>query len=496
MLFHSTRGNEKVTASFAILHGLANDGGLYVPETIPTIDIKDYFNKTYAEIATQILGLFYSDFLESELFDICKKVYCTTNFSLDEITGIQTISENEAYLELFYGQTLAFKDQALSLFPYLLTLSKAKQKQTKDILILTATSGDTGKAAMEAIKDLPNIKIAVLYPAAGVSTMQKAQMQKQLGNNVFPIAINGNFDDAQTAVKQIFNSPVMQEFANSNNYLLSSANSINIARLLPQIVYYIDGYARLVTTNKITSGEKINVTVPTGNFGNILSLIMAKKMGLPIAKIICATNENNVLADFIQTGKYDIRSRDFLVTPSPSMDILIASNLERFLYLLLEDTAQVGIYMEQLSNQHFFQLSDNETILMQEYITGYYTTNTDTITHIKAVFDKYQYLIDPHTSVASFATARYKENHPHDKNYFVNISTASPYKFIDCYRSIFAIDEADDYLAAEMISKYTGTSIPQKINELKTLPIRFPQQIEITAIEATIKQLMKLGVLE
>ncbi|MGL5042950.1 MAG: threonine synthase [Culicoidibacterales bacterium] len=496
MQFRSTRAsdmNKTVSASHAILHGLAEDGGLYVPIDFPELIMSDYLGQTYGAIAVSVLGLFFTEFSKDELEACVDASYNAQNFSHEAITGIHVVGETCAYLELFYGQTLAFKDQALSLFPHLLLLSKKYQKMSKKLLILAATSGDTGKAAMEAVKDVAGIEIIVLYPTDGVSSMQKAQMQKQMGNNVFPIGIEGNFDDAQAAVKTVFGSEQIAKIAAANNVLLTSANSINVARLLPQVVYYVDAYARLVEQATVKMGEVMNVCVPTGNFGNILAAFIAKKIGVPINKIICATNENKVLADFIRTGCYDIRTRPFLITPSPSMDILVSSNLERFLAFLFGDNKIVANYMKQLQENKCFTLTQAQHQLLKSHILAYDVTNEETITQIAKVFEAADYLIDPHTSVASHALDSFVEEFPEEAGFNIVVSTAHPYKFLSCYREIFAINEPNDYRCADVISAITNVQVPEKISELELAETRFSDVIKVAEMIPHIIKMVEKG---
>ena len=334
MNYKSTRNNEKtVNSSYAVLHGLAGDGGLYIPENLPSVDLNYDILKdmSYQETAFYVLKEFFPDLGDEELKKSINNAYNTDTFNTPEIAPVAKLDQNISLTELFHGRTLAFKDLALSLFPYLLTASKKAENEKNDILILTATSGDTGKAALEGFRDVPGIKIIVFYPKNGVSPMQEDQMRKQLGGNVDIVAIEGNFDDAQSAVKDIFSSQEFKNLCQENNTTFSSANSINIGRLFPQIVYYVTTYVNLRNKGIITENEKFNVVVPTGNFGNILAAFIAKKMGIPIDKLISASNENNVLADFFKTGTYN-KERPFYTTNSPSMDILLSSNFERYLY--------------------------------------------------------------------------------------------------------------------------------------------------------------------
>ena len=429
MNYKSTRNNEKtVNSSYAVLHGLAGDGGLYIPENLPSVDLNYDILKdmSYQETAFYVLKEFFPDLGDEELKKSINNAYNTDTFNTPEIAPVAKLDQNISLTELFHGRTLAFKDLALSLFPYLLTASKKAENEKNDILILTATSGDTGKAALEGFRDVPGIKIIVFYPKNGVSPMQEDQMRKQLGGNVDIVAIEGNFDDAQSAVKDIFSSQEFKNLCQENNTTFSSANSINIGRLFPQIVYYVTTYVNLRNKGIITENEKFNVVVPTGNFGNILAAFIAKKMGIPIDKLISASNENNVLADFFKTGTYN-KERPFYTTNSPSMDILLSSNFERYLY----------------------------------YVTG---ENSSRI---------FSYLMDPHTAVGYAVLEKYLKESG-DKTHSVIISTAHPYKFPYAAASALNLSEKENpYEMLDDLSAVCGIKLPKQLEELKTLPLRF-----------------------
>ena len=353
MNYKSTREinpNNVKSSTFAALHGLCEDGGLYIPEKLPEVKLTydELKNLSYQEISEKIIKLFFTEFSDEEIKNAINNAYNSTTFNDKNIVPVHKLNDKVSFGELFHGRTLAFKDLALSLFPYLLLLSKEKQQEDKKILILAATSGDTGKAALEGFKNVDGINIVVFYPKNGVSPMQEEQMRKQFGNNVEIVAINGNFDDAQSAIKVIFSSEEFKNYANEHDVMFSSANSINIGRLFPQVIYYVTTYVNLVNAGTIKAGEKFNVVVPTGNFGNILAGFIAKKLGIPIKKFISASNKNKVLADFFQTGTYN-KNRDFYATNSPSMDILLSSNFERYLYYALnEDSKRVSELIKNL----------------------------------------------------------------------------------------------------------------------------------------------------
>ena len=414
MNYVSTRDitGEKLTASQAIVKGLAPDGGLYVPCDFP--QLHNYIGNSYEETALNVLKLYLTDFTEAEL-----KEYIALAYS--EFLPIKICNE---YVELFHGRTAAFKDMALQLFPYLLTASLRKNNVNKTAVILTATSGDTGSAVISGMADVPNTRAVVFYPEGGVSDIQKLQMSTQAGENIKVFAIRGNFDDAQTAVKEVFEDRQFQ--SNFDDYIFTSANSINLARLLPQIVYYFYSYSEWVKLGKIKEGEVVNYVVPTGNFGNILAGYYAKKMGLPVNKLLCATNSNNVLYDFIKTGTYD-KNREFALTLSPSMDILISSNLERFVYDLVGCEA-VKAYAS-LKNTGVFSITKPMSMLDTEMVS-----DEETLQGIKKIYDSDAYILDPHTAVGQVAYEKYK-NRTGDNTPTMIMSTASPYKFPDAVKS-------------------------------------------------------------
>lgn len=487
LLFKSTRGDKNfVTASQAIVKGIADDGGLFVPNNIPSIDfdLKKIVDMNYQQLAYEVLKLFLTDFTEDEL------KYCINNAYDDkfdnELIAPLKKAGNNYFLELFHGKTLAFKDMALSILPYLMKTSAKKNGVDKKIVILTATSGDTGKAALEGFADVDGTQIIVFYPEDGVSDVQKAQMVTQKGNNTCVAAVKGNFDDAQSCVKEIFTDKALAEELNKKGYIFSSANSINIGRLVPQIVYYFYAYAQMVKCNAVKFGEKINFTVPTGNFGNILAGYYAKKMGLPVNNFICASNDNKVLYDFFKTGSYDI-NRDFIVTVSPSMDILISSNLERFLYHSCDSTDKTKELMDALKNNgnYSFSFSTSE-------VKGEFATISETFSAIKNLYDSTGYVMDTHTAVAFAAYQKYcSEANDNTKN--VIVSTASPYKFAkDVCR---AIDEkysdVEPFNALEVLSSIQKGDIPVPIKDIGKKEIIHKTVLEKTELKNFVKSYLK-----
>ncbi len=475
MNYVSTRNNKiNVTAATAIASGISAEGGLFVPETIPSLTQNDFAelkNMSYVERAAYILKYYLTDFTNEEIDYCVKGAYCGS-FDNDQPAPITKLGQNINILELWHGPTCAFKDLALQLLPYLLTTSAQKVNQGKQTVILVATSGDTGKAALEGFKDVENTKIIVFYPCDGVSPMQKLQMDTQKGNNVFVCSIKGNFDDAQTGVKQIFTNNNIKETLEKSNMNFSSANSINWGRLVPQIIYYISAYCDL-----LKNGENIengfNVVVPTGNFGNILAAYYAKQMGVPIAKLICASNSNKVLTDFINSGTYD-RNRKFYTTISPSMDILISSNLERMLYELCEnDSETVANLQNDLAKTGKFTVDENVHNKFKNIFYGGFCSEEETLNAIKNTFDKYGYLIDTHTAVAVSVYNKYLAE-TGDNKPVVIASTASPYKFASDVLS--AIDNnvsGNEFEKLEILSNKTNTDIPLPIKNLKNEQVRF-----------------------
>lgn len=471
MRYYSTRTELQQSPSKAILEGLAGDGGLYLPEQLLPIDYHDYLDLSYGEIAFRYLSDYLDDLPQQQLHAAIQKAYSSENFSLSEISALHLTSPKQGYLELYHGKTLAFKDHALSLFPSLLTLSKQHQHQTNDIWILSATSGDTGKAAMEAIADQSGLSITVLYPSEGVSQLQQAQMQTQSGQNVDVLGIEGNFDDAQRTLKEAFTDDDLLLTLAENSKQLSSANSINIARLLPQVVYYIDAYVRLVKNASIRPDERINVIVPSGNFGNILAAYLAKESGLPLNRLIVATNENKVLDDFIRTGVFSIHERSFHKTHSPSMDILVPSNLERFLALLY-GTQQTKRWMKELVSTKSFALTPEQHDRLQQTMVSYHASNSETLDSIQDVFATDHYLIDPHTACAHVAYTKDIQE-TQDSHFYLLVSTANPFKFSEAYSTLFALNEENPYLRLQELAAKTDTEVPAALRNLQTKPIRF-----------------------
>ena len=491
LIYRSTRDdNVKVTASQAILKGLASDGGLFVPESIPALDVslESLSKMNYREVAYEVMKLFLTDFTEEELKDCIAKAY-DSKFDTDEMAPLVK-ADGASYLELFHGATIAFKDMALSILPHLLITSARKNHVQNDIVILTATSGDTGKAALAGFADVKGTKIIVFYPKNGVSPIQEKQMVTQKGDNTYVVAINGNFDDAQTGVKKIFGDKELEGVMNAAGYQFSSANSINIGRLVPQIVYYVYAYSRLLANEEIAEDEKINVVVPTGNFGNILAAFYAKNMGLPINKLICASNDNKVLYDFFTTGKYD-RNRDFILTTSPSMDILISSNLERLIYRIAGASAeQNNALMASLRKDGIYEITDEMKAQLADFYGNYATEKEDAQT-IKQIYEDTNYIIDTHTAVAACVYKKYKKE-TGDETKTVIASTASPYKFT---RSVMtSIDEKyaamGDFELVDELNRISGVEIPNAINEIRTAPVLHDRVCDVDAMSDTVKKIL------
>ena len=480
MKFQSTRDLKKIKydSALVIKQGLADDGGLFVPEQIPTIsheEIKSFCHFTYPELAATILGKFLSDYSYDELLHDCSAAYHSDVFR-EGACHLAKVDDNTYSLELWHGPTCAFKDMALQIMPKLLSRALVKTGETRTSLVLVATSGDTGKAALEGYKDVDQIKICVFYPKNGVSTVQKLQMITQSGSNVNVCAVEGNFDDIQTGVKHIFNDSAIAEKLNKEGYFLSSANSINFGRLAPQVVYYFKAYCDLLLHREIELGDEINVCVPTGNFGNILAAYIAKLMGLPIKKLICASNSNNILTDFLNTGVYD-RNRDFHLTMSPSMDILISSNLERLLYLVggVNETTK---YMELLNSKGCYKVSDEIKQKIDKDFVGYFANESQTANTVAKYYNLEDYLMDTHTAVAFFALESYR-NEYHDNTKTIVASTASPYKFAkDVYNAIYHDNSYNDLEILDELSITTGTKIPHPLHELNKKSINFSNVVK------------------
>ena len=472
LFYRSTRSkNETVKASQAILKGLADDGGLFVPESVPTLDktLEELSNMTYQETAYEVMKLFLTDFTEEELKDCINKAY-DSKFDTEVIAPLVE-ADGAYYLELFHGATIAFKDMALSILPHLLITSAKKNHVKNEIVILTATSGDTGKAALAGFADVEGTRIIVFYPKNGVSPIQEKQMVTQKGDNTFVVGITGNFDDAQTGVKQLFGDKELAAQMDEAGFQFSSANSINIGRLVPQIVYYVYSYAQLLKEGKVEKGEKINVVVPTGNFGNILAAYFAKNMGIPIAKLICASNENKVLYDFFETGIYD-RNREFVLTSSPSMDILISSNLERLIYLTAGcDAEKNAAFMKSLSRDGKYEITADMKANMEDFY-GNYASEQETAETIKNLYDKTGYVIDTHTAVAATVLHKYQEATKDDAKVVV-ASTASPFKFTRSVMNAIDMkyDSMTDFELVDELSKLANVDVPKAIDEIRTAPV-------------------------
>lgn len=491
IFYVSTRnGKEKVTASQAILQGLAEDGGLFVPTEIPKLDttLKELGAMPYQDVAYEVMKLYFTDFTEDELRSCIKNAY-DEKFDTKEIAPL--VKKDEAYyLELFHGATIAFKDMALSILPHLMTTSAKKQNVKNKIVILTATSGDTGKAALAGFAGVEGTKIVVFYPKNGVSEIQEKQMVTQKGENTCVVAIHGNFDEAQTGVKKMFNDGAMKAELAEKGYQFSSANSINIGRLVPQIVYYVNAYAKLLNDGKIQDGEEINVTVPTGNFGNILAAYYAKLMGVPIKKLLCASNENKVLYDFFQSGTYD-KNREFKLTSSPSMDILISSNLERLIYRLTgNDAAKNVTLMQALQTDGKYEITEEMRRELDAFC-GDFADEEETADEIKTLYEKTGYVIDTHTAVASRVYRKYREK-TGDETVTVIASTASPYKFT---RSVMRAIGKDNPNVSDMdltddLHDIAKTEIPSAIKEIREAPVRHTKECDIAEMPEAVREFL------
>ena len=495
MQYNSTRNNAcKVTSAMAMKQGLSRDGGLFVPEVFPTLTEEIYeklMNQTYTERAATVLSLFLKDFSLEELEGYCQKAYGNEKFGTGEPTPLHYTDDKTAYLELWHGPTCAFKDMALQMLPHLLTASVRKTGDNRTVCILVATSGDTGKAALDGFSDVDGTKVVVFYPKDGVSEIQKLQMVTQKGSNVFVSGVNGNFDDAQTGVKTIFTDEAYRDELNNKGVILSSANSMNWGRLVPQVVYYISAYCDLVKDGKIAFGDTFNICVPTGNFGNILAAYYAKQMGLPVGKLICASNCNNVLTDFINSGIYN-RNREFHLTMSPSMDILISSNLERYLYHISgKDDQYIGNLMKKLSESGIYEVTDTmkETI-KKDFYAGF-ASEENTLSEIKETFLDKQYLMDTHTAVASYVLKQYRKE-TGDEKICVVASTASPYKFNENVLKALGQDKPcqDEFERLALLKEVSGLEIPKQLWELQTIKQRFTSACEKTDMKKTVTEFL------
>ena len=488
--YKSTRSDETVTASQAILKGLASDGGLFVPTSIPKlqVSIDELAGMSYKETAYAVMKEFLTDFTEVELKNCIDRAY-DDKFDTEQIAPLVK-AEGAYYLELFHGATIAFKDMALSILPHLLTTSAKKNAVKNEIVILTATSGDTGKAALAGFADVEGTKIIVFYPKGGVSPIQEKQMVTQKGDNTFVVGIKGNFDQAQSGVKAIFGDQELAKQLDEAGFQFSSANSINIGRLVPQVVYYVYAYAKLVQNGEINAGDKINVVVPTGNFGNILAAFYAKNMGLPIDKLICASNENKVLFDFFTTGTYD-KNRDFILTTSPSMDILISSNLERLIYKIAgSDSKKNTELMSSLNSTGKYEITDEMKAQLADFY-GNYASESETAATIKEIYDKTGYIIDTHTAVAATVFKKY-EKETNDQNKTVIASTASPFKFT---RSVMnAIDSKydamEDFELVDELSRLGNVKVPNAIEEIRNAEVLHDTVCEVDEMPDVVKRFL------
>ena len=491
LFYKSTRDDSvKVTASQAILKGLAPDGGLFVPESIPSFDksLEELSKMSYKEVAYEVMKLMLDDFTEEELKACIDKAY-DEKFDTDVIAPLVK-ADGAYYLELFHCATIAFKDMALSILPHLLITSAKKNDVHNEIVILTATSGDTGKAALAGFADVKGTRIIVFYPKNGVSPIQEKQMVTQKGDNTYVIGIKGNFDDAQTGVKKIFGDKELEKEMAEAGFQFSSANSINIGRLVPQIVYYVYAYTRLLADGEIKTGDKINAVVPTGNFGNILAAFYAKHMGLPINKLICASNENKVLYDFFTTGEYD-RNREFVLTTSPSMDILISSNLERLIYRIAGNSAKKNSeLMESLKNTGKYEITPEMKAQLSDFYGNYATEAEDAAT-IKKLYEDTGYVIDTHTAVAATVYEKYKKE-TGDDTVTVIASTASPYKFtrsvMDAIDSKY--DSMTDFELVDELSKISNVAVPQAIEDIRTAPVLHDTVCEVNEMSSSVKKIL------
>ena len=491
ILYKSTRSDSQpVTASQAILKGLADDGGLFVPMQIPALDVslEQLATMSYQQVAYEVMKLYLTDFTKEELEACITKAY-DSKFDTEAIAPL-TEAGDAYYLELYHGATIAFKDMALSILPHLLTTSAKKNHVHNEIVILTATSGDTGKAALAGFADVEGTRLVVFYPKNGVSPIQEKQMVTQKGKNTHVVGIHGNFDDAQTGVKNIFGDSAFAKELDAAGFQFSSANSINIGRLVPQIVYYVYSYATLLGQERIKNGEKINVVVPTGNFGNILAAYYAKNMGVPINKLICASNDNKVLFDFFSTGKYD-RNREFILTSSPSMDILISSNLERLIYRICGDDAQKNAaLMNALKEKGEYEITPEMREKLTDFVGGY-ASEEECFAMIKALYDEFGYVIDTHTAVAAAAYKKYRKE-TDDQTKTIIASTASPYKFT---RSVMKAidskyDSMEDFALVDELSKISNTSVPKAIEEIRTAPVLHDTICEKDEMKEVVKKFL------
>ncbi len=497
MYYNSTRNSQVLkTSKFAIANGISEEGGLFVPSEIPKLSLKqleDMSTSNYRTIAKTVLSKFLTDFTKEEIDNCVNSAYTSKKFESDEIAPIHKLSGTASVLELWHGPTCAFKDMALQILPHLMMTSAKTVLDNKKIVILVATSGDTGKAALEGFKDVEGTGILVFYPEDGVSKVQKLQMNTQEGENVCVCGIDGNFDHAQSGVKAIFTDPKMREKLSMNNMIFSSANSINWGRLVPQVVYYVSSYCRLIKNGDIKAGDKVNFVVPTGNFGNILAGYYAMQMGVPINKLICASNSNNVLTDFIKTGTYD-KNREFFTTVSPSMDILISSNLERLIYDMSgKDDKKLCEFMSALASDGKYTVDKEIQEKISKLFVGGCCSDAETLETISQTFKKYNYLCDTHTAVAVKVYEDYfKETGDLTKT--VIVSTASPYKFASDVLSAVAVDKKaeDEFEVIDILESVSGTKAPTQLKSLKNKEVRFNNVCKKQEMEKVVLETLKI----
>ena len=490
ILYNSTRGIRGFTASQAILQGLSQDGGLFVPEQIPVLDrsLRELSGMSYQDVAFEVMKLFLTDFTEEELRTCIRNAY-DEKFDTPEIAPLHQTDEKTWFLELYHGATIAFKDMALSILPHLMTTAAAKNGLKKEIVILTATSGDTGKAALAGFADVPGTKIIVFYPKNGVSAIQERQMVTQKGKNTFVIGITGNFDDAQTGVKKMFNDPELREKLDAAGFCFSSANSINIGRLVPQIAYYVYAYVRLLGRGILSDGDKVNFAVPTGNFGNILAAWYASKIGIPVNRLICASNENKVLYDFFNSGTYD-RKRPFILTSSPSMDILISSNLERLIYETCgRDPEKCSAFMASLRNDGEYSVTEEMRSGMEDFY-GNFCSEEETFETIRKTYTDFGYVIDTHTAVGAGVYEKYVKD-TGDTTTTVIASTASPFKFARTVVGAVAGDaevsvEKTDLELTDLLAEKTGLPLPKAVEEIRTAPVLHDKVVDAVDMPETV----------
>ena len=498
MEYQSTRDSAvRVSSAQAITQGISREGGLFVPESLPVLSPEDYRSlakKSYVERADTVLSRFLTDFTGEEIASCTRAAYTSDRFGSADVAPLHSLDDRTHILELWHGPTCAFKDMALQILPHLMRVSAGKTADGKEIVILVATSGDTGKAALEGFRDAPHTRILVFYPEQGVSPMQKLQMITQEGANVAVCAIRGNFDDAQSGVKRIFTDPAVARKLETQGMMFSSANSINWGRLVPQVVYYVSAYCDLLASGRLREGQGFHVVVPTGNFGNILAAYYAKQMGVPVSRLICASNRNRVLADFLQTGVYD-RRREFYATSSPSMDILISSNLERLLYHLSgRDDAVVRDLMARLSADGVYTVSDAVKKRLQEDFTGGWCDEEQTASTISSVWREHRYLCDTHTAVAVHVSEEYRRR-TGDGTPCVIASTANPYKFSSSVASALGAEVAalDEFQKVEELHRLTGCPVPEPLAAIQGKALRFTEVCRREDMEQMVYRLLHIA---